>query len=140
MQTQQMSRIRLYRTLFQAQEVRRISLRRNVWTDLNRGRIPTASKSHHRMERMENSIHELINALQSSLKPNNSMSQPTSSFLPPAKHPAIAPEDVETDDDDDNATRPTAAGTDVSEERSTYNDLIDRRLPCSSGNYSWPRL
>lgn len=65
------------------------------------------------MERMENSIHELIAALHPSAR-----SQPqstTSTFqLPPPQR--VIPED-ETDDDDDNITRPTAVGTDESDER-----------------------
>jgi len=65
------------------------------------------------MERMENSIHELIAALHPSAR-SQPQSDPSSFQLPP---PApVVPED-ETDDDDDNITRPTAVGTDESEER-----------------------
>ena len=64
-----------------------------------------------RMERMENSIHELIAALHPSGRSQPQLT--TSSFVPPAP---VLPED-ESDEDDDNVTRPTAVGTDESEER-----------------------
>jgi len=65
---------------------------------------------------MENSIHELIAALHPSAR---SQTQPSSSFqLPPPTAPMIPEE--ETDDDDDNITRPTAVGTDESEERMSH--------------------
>ena len=65
------------------------------------------------MERMENSIHELIAALHPSAR---SQTLPNSSFQLPAPAAPMLP-DEETDDDDDNITRPTAIGTDESEER-----------------------
>jgi hypothetical protein len=69
------------------------------------------------MERMENSIHELIAALHPSA--GRLQTHPTSSFqLPPPAAPIIP--DEETDDDDDNITRPTAVGTDESEERMSH--------------------
>jgi len=70
------------------------------------------------MERMENSIHELIAALHPSA--GRLQNQPNSSFqLAPTTAPSRLPEE-ETDDDDDNITRPTAVGTDESEERISH--------------------
>lgn len=73
------------------------------------------SSTNNRMERMENSIHELIAALQQTTR----QQQPN---LPPPQYEIPAPQarveinDEETDEDD-NITRPTNAGTDESEER-----------------------
>ena len=74
---------------------------------------------------MENSIHELIAALH----PSNSIqsqNQPSSSPFPIQNVPIASgnPEEAETDEDDDNITRPTAGGTDVSEERTTRNKTL----------------
>ena len=67
------------------------------------------------MERMENSIQELIAALQPS--PMAQPQPPSSSAYPqPAQHAPGQIEEADTDEDYDN-TRQTAAGTDVSEER-----------------------
>lgn len=67
---------------------------------------------------MENSIQELIAALHPS-NSRQSQNQPDSSPFPMRNMPAASgnPEDGETDEEDDNNTRPTAGGTDVSEER-----------------------
>ena len=72
---------------------------------------------------MENSIHELIAALHPS-NSTPSQNQPSISSFPIRNAPVTSanPEEAETDDDDDDDddddnTRPTAGGTDVSEER-----------------------
>ena len=67
---------------------------------------------------MENSIQELIAALHPS-NSRQSQNQPSSSPFPMRNVPVASgnPEEAETDEDDDNITRPTAGGTDVSDER-----------------------
>lgn len=66
---------------------------------------------------MENSIHDLINALQ----PSNSSERPLQNQQPSSSpfplQTGVVVVEAETDDDDDNITRPTAVGTDDSEER-----------------------
>ena len=64
---------------------------------------------------MENSIHGLIEALHPASRvpqPENTMPYAT---LPPFPH---APEDAQTDEDDD-TNRPTAADTEASDERTS---------------------
>ena len=65
-----------------------------------------------RMERMENSIQDLIAVLNPAARSQTRTN--ASSFQAP-QPTAIIPEE-ETDDDDDDITRPTAVGTDESEE------------------------
>ena len=88
------------------------------WIDLNSGPFSTWTQSDFaRMERMENSIHELIAALHPT---RVAQTQPSSSSpFPIAASQAPGPsEEADTDEDDDN-TRQTGAGTDVSEERTS---------------------
>ena len=68
---------------------------------------------------MENSIQDLIAAL-NPLNSRQSQIQPSSSPFPIQNVPVAIgnPEEAETDEDDDN-TRPTAGGTEVSEERTS---------------------
>lgn len=67
---------------------------------------------------MENSIQDLISALQHNISRSVPQNQPSSSaFPPPIVTREIQQDGGETDEDSDNITRPTAAGTDDSEER-----------------------
>jgi len=78
-----------------------------------------------RMERMENSIHDLIAALHPGAKSQN---QANSSFQVPTPQPMMPEEETddedEDEDEDDNITRQTAGGTDESDERIFSQKLI----------------
>jgi hypothetical protein len=65
---------------------------------------------------MENSIHDLVSALQDNLTRSVPQNQPPSPFPAPIVRQARQDEN-ETDEESDNITRPTVGGTDVSEER-----------------------
>jgi hypothetical protein len=97
------------------------NLLHNGWIDLNRGTLSVNldKLKFSRMERIENSIHDLIAALHPS---GTSANQPSSSFPVQSVHAPINTD--ETDEEDDDITRPTAGGTDVSEER-IPTDTID---------------
>jgi hypothetical protein len=81
----------------------------NGWIDSNCGSSAGHSRSDHSMERMENSMHDLISALQSNAQVQKHRS--------PFRAIPSASGEPETDEDDDTGARPTAAGTDESEER-----------------------
>jgi hypothetical protein len=108
----------------------------NVWIDLNCGIEQWDYDTDFRMERMENSIHELIAALNPSAPPAQSQDPRSSS---PLRHPPVAApinnEEGDTDEDDDSNTRPTAGGTDESEERQCIVELADNRFSGSCRNY-----
>ena len=78
------------------------------------------------MERMENSIHELISVLhqttrqQQSQQPTQPLPPPRFELLPVNTDSAGNDEEI---DEDDNITRPTNGGTDESEERN-YPDPV----------------
>src|ERR1700686_3449855 len=72
------------------------------------------------MERMESSIHALINALN-----NNARQSPAHAPLSPRFH-ADGQRISESDEDDDNATRPTVGGTETGSERvSSWKQLTE---------------
>jgi hypothetical protein len=70
-----------------------------------------------RMERMESSIHELIAALTQNGR-GNAQSQQNSPPFPMGRGNQGGTNEEGDTDEDDNITRPTAGGTDDSEERS----------------------
>lgn len=77
------------------------------------------------MERMENSIQDLIAALHPSSSARQMQPQPSSSPFPIQIPTGVTVAEAETEDeDDDNITRPTAAGTDASEERKCPFNLL----------------
>jgi len=76
------------------------------------------------MERMENSIQDLISALQHNLSRSVPQNQTPSPPFPPPIVMQGHQEDNDTDEDSDNVTRPTAVGTDVSEERILTSEVV----------------
>ena len=78
-----------------------------------------------RMERMENSIHDLIAALSENARGNVQSQQDSPPFPMSSRNQGNMNEEGDTDEDD-NITRPTAGGTDDSEERSIPSFLTLR--------------
>ena len=78
------------------------------------------------MERVENSIQDLISALHHNLS-RSALPDQSSPFREPVVPPPQQ-EDNETDEEDDNITRPTAGGTDDSEERTVTLEIVNHRV------------